>query len=274
MTPKMLIRQFLGPLLLPGIAVRNYLLPPYAIILLYHSISNERNTIDPVSIAVFNSHMHYLSKYFSVISLEQLQSSLYSQIPSQERSFQKPFVVITFDDGYLDNFTNALPVLDHYNFKATFFLATSAIGCGIDKRLQNKYGLKIPMMDWDHIKSLLHRGHSIGSHTSTHRTISELATDQKIREFTISQQIIFSNTGLLTKLFSFPFGDKHSYRPIDYQLASNYYDICCNNIRGKNIKGQINLLDLHRYAINGAMSFNEFKMELRGCYDVIERFRP
>ena len=97
------------------------------LILCYHSINDSNNpAIFPANITrtdCFTRQMQHLSDNCNVISLEELVNN--------RKSFRdRPHVVITFDDGYKDNYTNAYPVLMKYRLPATMFLATDYIGTG------------------------------------------------------------------------------------------------------------------------------------------------
>lgn len=102
-----------------------------AIILLYHRLVDN----DPSSeflykgeavhhnILDFEKEMSYIKKWFKVISLDELISSLMN-----EKTFEAPSIAIAFDDGYKDNYTLGYPVLREFNFPATIYLTTGLIG--------------------------------------------------------------------------------------------------------------------------------------------------
>ncbi len=94
-----------------------------AIILLYHQVINTE--YDPhkmiVTPANFLIQMRYLKKNYNIISLDNLVSYL------KERRIPRKSVVITFDDGYVDNYLYARPILEKLEIPATFFIVTSYI---------------------------------------------------------------------------------------------------------------------------------------------------
>ena len=116
-------------------------------ILMYHSISDEKEKSHPyyhvnTSPAVFDAHMRYLHENnYSVINLQDLEKSFDTRDSSK-------YVVITFDDGFHDFFTNAFPILKKYNFSATVFLPTGFIH---NERLSFK-GKEC--MTWDEVRQL------------------------------------------------------------------------------------------------------------------------
>ena len=78
-------------------------------------------------------------------------------------------VLITFDDGYVDNYTHAYPILKKYNLKATIFVVTGF--------LSKRKGY----LTWDQLREMEKNGITIESHTVTHAPLPELS-DDRIRE--------------------------------------------------------------------------------------------
>ncbi|MEW5767422.1 MAG: polysaccharide deacetylase family protein [bacterium] len=111
---------------------------PKVIILSYHRVIDDY--VRPqmaVSPATFEKQMNFLRNNFKVASLDEAMPFLKGEIPLKE-----DIVVITFDDGYRDNYTQAFPILRRYSLPATIFLTTNFIGT--DRRLW-----------WDEVDSLL-----------------------------------------------------------------------------------------------------------------------
>lgn len=98
-----------------------------AVVLMYHTVADETccHWVDPrnhVPAVVFERQMAFLARRKRVISLAELVVLL-----QQGKSPANGTVVITFDDGYLDNLTVAAPILDRYGLPATLFLPTGYI---------------------------------------------------------------------------------------------------------------------------------------------------
>jgi len=92
-------------------------------ILVYHRVNDEKDPFFPGSpIAVFERQMKYLVSNFNIISLEDAVERMVSKDVADNT------VVITFDDGYRDNYLNAFPILKDLSIPATIFLATDSIG--------------------------------------------------------------------------------------------------------------------------------------------------
>jgi peptidoglycan/xylan/chitin deacetylase (PgdA/CDA1 family) len=94
-------------------------------ILIYHRVNDERDPCFPATpCAIFEEQMAYLSSQYVPCSLDEAVARLrHNDLPDNA-------VVVTFDDGYRDNFLHAYPILTRFRIPATIFLATDAIGSG------------------------------------------------------------------------------------------------------------------------------------------------
>ena len=105
-------------------------------------------------------------------------------------------VILTFDDGWKNQYEHALPVLLKYNTKATFFVYTNPI----DHK-------KAHWMSWDEVKSLDKLGMEIGGHSRTHPILTKITTDAGLdKEISGGKKILESHLGHPVKVFAYPFG--------------------------------------------------------------------
>lgn len=97
------------------------------LILLYHRVNPHNDPLFPaVSLSVFDEQARYFARNFRVLRLTEIIRRVESGYPLE------PFTLaITFDDGYLDNYTFAHPILKKYDLPATLFVATGYIGTGM-----------------------------------------------------------------------------------------------------------------------------------------------
>ncbi len=91
-------------------------------ILYYHRVNDEGDGLfDAISPRAFEQQMRYLARYYKVASISEIVRHL------DEGESTEALVGITFDDGYRDNYENALPILQRYGLPATIFLTTGSI---------------------------------------------------------------------------------------------------------------------------------------------------
>jgi peptidoglycan/xylan/chitin deacetylase (PgdA/CDA1 family) len=94
-------------------------------ILVYHRVNDERDPFFPgTPVKAFLEQMEYLSRYYTVLSLAD------AVVKKGNNDIPDNALVVTFDDGYRDNYTHAFPVLKRLGIPATIFLSTDAIGTG------------------------------------------------------------------------------------------------------------------------------------------------
>lgn len=169
-------------------------------VLYYHLIND--NLYSPytsmfVSPEEFDKQMNYLkSNGYTVIGLDEID---------QAARYTKP-VIITFDDGYEDNYTSAYPILKKYNFKATVFLISSLIG-------------KPGYLSKDQIHEMRDLI-SFQSHTVTHPYLTRLSAEEQEHELAESKKTIETITGDRVDALAYPIGD-HNGQVIE--IARRYY---------------------------------------------------
>jgi peptidoglycan/xylan/chitin deacetylase (PgdA/CDA1 family) len=169
-------------------------------ILMYHSIADEdeaavhpyyRTATAPPVFAAQMESLHQAG--YSVVGLSEA-------IPhSNEPGTAKRSVVITFDDGFRNFYTNAFPVLKRHGFTATMFLPTAHIG---ESTLSFK-GKEC--LSWNEVRDLQKHGISFGSHTVTHPQLHDCDANSIKQEIVGSKQTIEQKLGCAVQSFSYPY---------------------------------------------------------------------
>ena len=125
-------------------------------------------------------------------------------------TIEKP-VILTFDDGYMDNYTELFPILQKYGVKATVFVVTGTV----DNNPRILTGEQIREMSDSGLVS-------IQSHTVTHPYLNSLTPEQQKWELEQSQKDIFAMTGKLPTVICYPSGQ---YNSTTLELAGQYYQM-------------------------------------------------
>jgi peptidoglycan/xylan/chitin deacetylase (PgdA/CDA1 family) len=118
---------------------------------------------------------------------------------------QKPstgIAVVTFDDGWRDAITNAVPVLARHDASATFFVCCGWFG-GQHPEVPGENGRLMSRTD---ISELVQHGMTVGSHSMTHRDLRGLDDAELKKEVRDSKAILEDVTGIPCRLFAYPFG--------------------------------------------------------------------
>ena len=124
---KSLSRKFLFPAVLKtGLEkVPAYLTENNFLVLNYHGVVKNYDdslTRNHLSVEQFEDHLKYFQTHFDVLPLQEIFKFKNHPVQRSRKS-----ISITFDDGYLNNYTNAYPLLKSYNFPATIFVSAQAI---------------------------------------------------------------------------------------------------------------------------------------------------
>lgn len=209
-------------------------------VLMYHSIDFEKGNPLRIPKDKFRLQMKYLKDSgFTPLTLNELYSYLVfgSQLPA------KP-IVLTLDDGYVDNYTNAFPVLKEFNFKATVFMITSLIDTN------PKYLTSSELVEMDKA------GVDIESHSVTHPELNTLSYDNQLQELKTSKAALEKILGREVPYLAYPFGKfNNDTLKITQDLG---YKMAFSTIIGVAGKSD-GIYKLHRFYVSNDYSMDYFK---------------
>jgi len=238
-------------------------------ILMYHSVSSadtkpmfvigrppniplRLNSVSPQS---FDRQMAYLKNNgYQVIPLDDFVKG-----DKARKKFFHKTVVITFDDGYVDNYMNAFPILKKYHFPATIFLITDAVG-------QNP-----KILNWEQVKEMGQYGITFGSHTRHHAYLPTQSKEQLKDEIIGSKRVLEEHLGVPVYYIAYPCGGFSEQVKAVTALAG--YKAALTTNRGTD-RYNIDLYELGRIHINNWDNKFTFFSKLSGFYDLFRALKP
>jgi peptidoglycan/xylan/chitin deacetylase (PgdA/CDA1 family)/glycosyltransferase involved in cell wall biosynthesis len=173
-------------------------------VLLYHRIVDTplpgRLSGLAVSRERFEEQLRSLSRRgFSTITFSDYAAFTRGQRPLPQRP-----IILTFDDGYEDNYRLAFPLLQAYRMRAVIYLVAER------KRRTNFWDSdqpQVPLLTSSQIKDMARAGIEFGSHTLSHPHLPSLARARAFRELSTSKKILEDLLGNELLSFAYPYGD-------------------------------------------------------------------
>ena len=214
-------------------------------VLNYHQINDRDKNALTVTSSQFAAQMDYLKAAgYHTITATELADALERGAPLPP----KP-VLLTFDDGYLDNYTVAYPILKERGMKAAIFLITDYVG-----RYPN-------YLTWEQAQEMQQNGIEFGSHTLNHVDLTQCASAAEVR-----RQLVNSKSALEWRLdrpiefLAYPCGQRNEM--IIAQLKDTGYRAAFTVELGFDFLGD-NPYELHRIPIFGGNSHTLFRFKAR-----------
>ena len=172
-------------------------------VLMYHSISYPEVDQDPLCTSPerFEAQMLYLERHnLRGVSMRELYLAL-------NAGEAKGLVGVTFDDGYEDFLSAAVPTLENLGFSATVFVVAGMLGK--ENTWEHRGGPRpqLRLLGADGVREVSERGMEVGSHSITHPRLSGLGSERLIREVGDSRQMLSEMLNAPVEGFSYPYGD-------------------------------------------------------------------
>lgn len=243
----------------------------YVVILMYHKVLQDdeplQREIEPgmyVKKSSFEKQMKFIQNKFTVAELT-------SCFLNSKNSFKDKFCVVTFDDGWQDNFEVAYPILKKYNIPATIFLVPKFIESNeltsIDtvitisyrmrrqkKDILNKKSLNSkPYLSWDELQLMKENGIHFGAHGLTHAILTKISQHEVEQEIDHSKKILERKLNCQINTFCYPNGEYN--RSIIKILKENNYILAVTTVEGRNKDCKF-LYRLKRVAIHDDISYS------------------
>lgn len=220
-------------------------------ILMYHYVSVPPSGADKyrldlsVTPDAFETQMDYLATNgYHPIQLADLANHLLNDTPLPD----KP-IVLTFDDGYADNYTNVFPTLRKFKFTATFFVITDFVN-------ENRWGY----LSWTQLAEMVKGGMEVGSHTVDHPDLYRKSRTFQNNQIAGSKKVIEANLPITVVSFSYPAGHYDS-NTIAALRAAGYRAAVMEKGVGQN--SSYKMYELGRIRVRGGYPIDEFARSLR-----------
>ena len=227
---------------------------PGARVLMYHRVTDlgefDQLTVTP---SRFEDQLRELKSKHRVVTLSEALSS------------EDSTVVITFDDGYLDNFQEAVPLLQKFGLPAIIYLTSDFVD---QKASHPRYKTNDRLhMDWSEVRELQAEGLiSFGSHTCTHPMLSELSDADSRAEIIDSKHRLEDKLGAQLKSFAYPNGN-YGQREVELVEQAGYLHAV--TVKPGVNRGGVDNFQLRRTEVTDRDSEEEFAAKLDGALDPV-----
>ena len=231
------IRKKRGPYLprparpLPKLVARCALLPlaamrnrrhrrakSYPVVVLFHHVITDKPKFMGLATEQFARQVRYLKKHYRIASLDRAVAML------EAREVDAPTVVLTFDDGYAENFLCARAVAEAEDVPVTYFICTQKVQAEDEFEHdwdRGEHGFRA--MSWQQIAYLAKHGATIGSHTRTHFDCGGTDPLALSREIVGSRDELASQLGGVPSFFAFPYGYPKHISAVAERIARETY---------------------------------------------------
>lgn len=179
--------------------------PPIRILLYHHVGPIERPDAQQglyCHVDQFAAQMHRLARSsLDVVDLDRAVDAIAGRL-----TLERPAIVLTFDDAFVDFFEHAWPVLSRYGLPASVFAVAERIGARADWHRQPHPQADMRLMDLSMLRELAGAGIDIGAHSATHAHLDRLSAGERDREIIDAGQRLADGLGRPIRHFAYPYG--------------------------------------------------------------------
>ena len=163
-------------------------------VLYYHSVLPDSEVTTRNEVTISPENLKTQLQLVKDLGYTTLTMSELNDYIINNKEIPKKSILITFDDGYADNYVHAFPILKELDMKATIFVISSGIDGGY-------------YMSSDQLKDMVNYGIDIESHTVNHVHLDTLSYEEQLKELKDSKATIEKVTNKEVLSIAFPFGD-------------------------------------------------------------------
>lgn len=211
-------------------------------VLMYHYVRDE-NTVNELIVSTkdFENQMKYLKdNNFKTLSLDEL----YTILKRKSNPYEK-CAVITFDDGYTDNYANAYPILKKYGQTATIFMISDRLNVKPDY-----------FMTSENIIELQANGIDIENHTANHEKLGTIPYDRQLDTIETGKKSLEKVLEKPIKYFAYPYGN---YNPDTIKILRDTNHFMAFTTKNGYVTENSDLFQLNRFMIFQTTNLEQFK---------------
>jgi peptidoglycan/xylan/chitin deacetylase (PgdA/CDA1 family) len=236
-------------------------------VLMYHRVVDDIALSRKQNICVHVQEFHKQLELLDRLGFTAITLSDYRLYQAGEIRLPRKPVIITFDDGYLDTYRLAVPLLKEYGMRAVVFvIGDRSIKTNVwdDNRSDIS---KAALMNTDQIVEIHQDGFEIGVHTLTHSALTDMPDEDCIEEIKNAKTVLEAVTGSTIYSFSYPYGKVN--RRIKKYVFESGYQYACSVFSGPPRFGD-DPLEIRRITVSGRTSILGFALRLVGPYEYAE----
>jgi len=173
-------------------------------VLMYHQFVNKVDKDSKIKTFVTASHFELQLKVLKLLGYTTITFRELDNMGLENR-FKKKYIILTVDDGYVNNYEYMFPLLKKYNMKAVIYMVA-----GLDHNswdMENHGEVRLPIMDESQVRELIKSGLiEIGAHTFTHANLPTVSREEQVKEIKGCKEFLEAKFGITVSSFAYPYG--------------------------------------------------------------------
>ncbi|HVB73360.1 MAG TPA: polysaccharide deacetylase family protein [Ktedonobacteraceae bacterium] len=218
----------------------------------YHIINRAIRDKIAISEEAFEQQLNFLREHgYTTLSLDQAVADIDGKQQAPPRS-----LLLTFDDGYIDNARVALPLLQACNMRATLFVITGFVGQ--TNRWNHRASYDVHHMTWDDLRLWLDSGCDIGGHSHLHYNMTRLSAGEMQETILVNKRLLEEELAFRLRAFAYPYG---AFNPAIIDAIHQHYEIAFATEKGS-WDASTHRYTINRLTISPAWDIAEFARQL------------